>query len=422
MEHSFSTDNHTGCHSNPVRFPTVAVIGGGASGMIAALTASRVSGRKVHLIERQQRIGRKLLATGNGRCNLTNQNAVPGQYFGADAAFAIPALTGFTPADTLSFFSELGLLTITEPGGRVYPLSDSSNSVLDVLRFALDRAGVIQHCATPVESLRHSGNGFLLAGDALGTLKADAVILACGGAAGSKLGGVTDGYRLGKELGHRRTGLYPSLTRIRTDPDYPRSLKGIRVQAGLRLTRGDLLLGESQGEVQFTETGISGPAGFDLSRAAACGGDRLVLHLQLLPFDPDTVFHMLRTRCKRFPALEVSELFTGMLHNRLGRVLVRASGLPGQASLSSLSETQLKAAARLCTDFVLPVQGVDGFETAQVTAGGLRTEEFDPDTLESRLIPGLFACGEVLDIDGPCGGYNLQWAWASGVLAGRLGQ
>ena len=217
-----------------IRFPTVAVIGGGASGMMAALTAARVPGCRVHLIERQQRVGRKLLATGNGRCNLTNRNAAPGDYSGTDAAFASPALTGFTPEDTLAFFEELGLLTVTEPGGRVYPLSDSANSVLDVLRFALDRSGVVTHCGAPVEELRKTKQGFVLSGEALGTLKADAVILACGGAAGAKLGGVTDGYRLGKELGHRRTALYPSLTRIRTDVEHPKALKGIRVQAPSR--------------------------------------------------------------------------------------------------------------------------------------------------------------------------------------------
>ena len=399
---------------------TVAVIGGGASGMIAALTAAQVPGRHVLLLERQQRIGRKLLATGNGRCNLTNRNAAPADYFGTDAAFAAPALTRFTPQDTVEFFSGLGLLTVTEESGRVYPLSDSANSVLDVLRFALDRAGVEQRCASPVEELRPSGSGWQLACGSE-TITADAVILACGGAAGAKLGGVTDGYRLGKALGHRRSALYPSLTRILTDPEYPRSLKGIRVQAELRLTRHDNLLAESEGEVQFTETGISGPAGFDLSRAVSFGGDGQVVHLRLLPYDEAAVLRLLKARRDALPDLEASELFTGMLHNRLGRVVVKAAGIPAAAPLHELSDSQLGDAARRCTDFCLAVRGVDGFDAAQVTAGGLLTESFVPETLESRLHPGLFACGEVLDIDGPCGGYNLQWAWASGALAGRLG-
>ena len=403
------------------RYSSVAVVGGGASGMIAALTAAEVPGRHVLLLERQQRIGRKLLATGNGRCNLTNRDACPDDYFGTDPSFAFYALSRFRSVDTQRFFAHLGLLTTTEPDGRIYPLSDSSNSVLDVLRFGLDRAGVEQRCSFPVEEIQAEKGSYTLRS---GTekLHADAVILACGGAAGAKLGGVTDGYRLGKALGHRRSSLYPSLTRILTDPEYPRSLKGIRVQTALKLTRHGQVLAQSSGEVQFTETGISGPAGFDLSRAVSFGGEGQMLHLQLLPFDVDAVFRLVQARQKQFPDLETSELFTGMLHNRLGRVVVKAAGLSAAAPLSSLSETELRQAADQCTDFCLPVRGVDGFDSAQVTAGGLLTEGFDPKTLQSRIHPGLFACGEVLDIDGPCGGYNLQWAWASGRLAGRLGE
>ena len=401
-------------------YPTVAVIGGGASGILAALTAAEVPGRRVLLLEKQQRIGRKLLATGNGRCNLSNWNALPSAYFGTDAAFAVPALEAFSPLDVHRFFSHLGLLTVTEENGRIYPLSDSSNSVLDVLRFALDRAGVEQRCSFPVENIRRSGSGFLLSGGSE-TLTADAVILACGGAAGAKLGGCTDGYRLAAQLGHGRTALRPSLTRIRTSPEFPRSLKGIRVQAKLRLSRQDETLASVEGEVQFTETGVSGPAGFDLSRAASFGGDGLTLHLRLLPYDEPAVRSLLDAKIAAFPTLEASELFTGMLHNRLGRIVVKAAGIPAALPLSSLSEDQIAVAVSRCCDFCLPVLGVDGFDAAQVTAGGLQTDAFSPETLESRLVPGFFACGEVLDIDGPCGGYNLQWAWASGLLAGRLG-
>ena len=399
---------------------TIAVIGGGASGMMAALTVARDPRNRVILLERQQRVGRKLLATGNGRCNLTNINALPDAYLGQDTSFAAPALNAFTPQDTLRFFSSLGLLTVTEESGRVYPLSDSANSVLDVLRFALEQAGVLIRCSFPVDSLTRTAEGFrITSGEE--TLTADRVILACGGAAGSKLGGVMDGYKLLKALGHRRTPLYPSLTRIVTATDYPRSLKGVRVQASLRLTRGDLLLARADGEVQFTEKGVSGPAGFDISRAAAVGGDGLTLHLQLLPFSKEEILTLLQDRAGQFPFLEASDLFTGMLPNRLGRVVVKAAGIPANAQLASLSSDYLYAAAETCADFRLPVLGVEGFEAAQVTAGGVATRDFDPDTLESRLVPGLFVCGEVLDIDGPCGGYNLQWAWASGALAGRLG-
>ncbi len=399
----------------------VIVIGGGASGILAALTAAEDPNRRVLLLERQQRIGRKLLATGNGRCNLTNTGASGAHYHGENPAFALPALERFGPGDALDFFHSLGLLTQEEYGGRVYPLSNSANSVLDVLRFALDKAGVEQRCSSPVRAVRRDKQGFAVETENE-TLRADKLILACGGAAGAKLGGVTDGYQLAKSLGHKRTGLYPALVQLLTEPEYPRALKGVRVICSLRLKRKAFLLARASGELQFTETGVSGPAVFDLSRAAATGGDGLSLHIALLPQSPEELLALLGRRRESYPALPASEILTGMLHNRLGRMLVKYAGLPADRPLGELGEEDLRALVRACGDFCLPVTGTEGFDNAQVTAGGLRSSDFDPRTLESRLVPGLFACGELLDIDGDCGGFNLQWAWSSGRLAGRLGK
>lgn len=399
---------------------TVIVIGGGASGILAALTAAENKNRHVLLLERQQRIGRKLLATGNGRCNLTNTGAAPENYHGENPAFALPALEAFPPSAALDFFHGLGLLTQEEEGGRVYPLSNSANSVLDVLRFALDRAGVEQRCSALVKNVRREKQGFTLELENE-SLHADKLILACGGAAGAKLGGVMDGYQLAKALGHKRTGLHPALVQLTTDPEYPRALKGVRVPCALRLKRKAFLLARARGELQFTETGVSGPAAFDLSRAAATGGEGLSLHIALLPQSAGELKELLRRRREQYPELPASEMLTGMLHNRLGRMVVKYAGLGAAAPLSSLTEDDLDRLASACLDFTLPVTGTEGFDNAQVTAGGLRTSDFDPRTLQSRLIPGLFACGELLDVDGDCGGYNLQWAWASGRLAGRLG-
>ncbi len=400
---------------------TVAVIGGGASGMMAALTAAEDRGNRVVLLERQQRLGRKLLATGNGRCNLTNTGASPEHYHGRDASFPLPALEAFPPGETLCFFRSLGLLTAEEYGGRVYPLSNSANSVLDVLRLALDAAGVEQRCGESVRALRRKGKGFSLVTDG-GGLDADRVIVACGGCAGATLGGVKDGYELLRSLGHARTALHPALVQLTTAPEYPRALKGVRVQCSLRLARGGDVLAESRGELQFTEKGVSGPAVFDLSRAAATEGGPLTLHAALLPLSEDELLALLRERRAAQGALAASELLTGMLHNRLGRMLVKYAGLTAATPLSELTEKDLRRVAAACRDFALPVTGTEGFDHAQVTAGGAQTAQFDPRTLESRLVPGLFACGEVLDVDGDCGGYNLQWAWASGRLAGRLGR
>jgi predicted Rossmann fold flavoprotein len=397
----------------------VLVIGGGASGILAALTAAEDPQNKVLLLERQQRIGRKLLATGNGRCNLSNTGAGPAHYHGEEPDFVRPALERFPPEEALDFFHRLGLLTVEEYGGRVYPLSDSANSVLDVLRFALDKAGVEQRCAAPARSVRREKRGFTVETDE-GALYADRLILACGGAAGGKLGGGMDGYRLAKSLGHRRTGLYPALVQLTTAPEYPRALKGVRAACRLRLLRRDTVLAAAEGELQFTEKGVSGPVSFEVSRAAATGGEGLTLEIRFLPFGADAEA-LLAKRQDAFPALPAAEIFTGMLHNRLGRMLVKYAGVDASKPLRELDGEERRRLAQAAVAFRLPVTGTEGFDSAQVTAGGLRTEEFDPETLESRLVPGLFACGELLDVDGDCGGFNLQWAWASGRLAGRLG-
>ena len=399
----------------------VVVIGGGASGMMAALTAAEKKDNRVVLLERQQRLGRKLLATGNGRCNLTNTAAAPEHYHGAEADFVRPALERFGVQDTLDWFHALGLLTVTEYGGRVYPLSNSANSVLDVLRFALERAHVEQRLAAPAREIRRATGGYTVVTDEE-ELRADALIVACGGCAGGKLGGVTDGYALLKPLGHKRTGLYPALVQLLTAPEFPRALKGVRCPASLTLLSGESVLARSEGELQFTETGVSGPAVFDLSRAAATGGADLTLRIAFLPHTIEETLNLLRARRAAFPQLPAGEMLTGMLHNRLGRMLVKYAGLDAGKPLGKLTEGELAALAGVLLALPLPVRGTEDFDHAQVTAGGIKTSGFDPETLQSWFMPGLFACGELLDVDGDCGGFNLQWAWSSGRLAGRLGR
>ena len=401
---------------------TVVIIGGGASGMMAALTASEDKENRIILLERQQRVGKKLLATGNGRCNLTNTGASPESYKGTDPAFAAPTLGKVPPEKVLELFNSLGLLTVTEYGGRVYPLSNSANSVVDVLRFALDKENIELRAACPAREIKKAGSGFAVVTDD-GEINADHVIVACGGAAGVKQGGVSDGYELLKPLGHRRTALHPSLVQLKTDPAYPRALKGVRAQAALRLTLDGELLAESRGELQFTETGLSGPAAFDVSRAASFCSEGGTVSADLLPdYDESAVEALLENKVTALPQLCAEELFTGILHNRLGKMLVKYAGIAGTKPLGELTRDEISAAVRACKDFSLALYGTEGFDNAQVTAGGVKTSGFDPETLESRYVKGLFVCGELLDIDAPCGGYNLQWAWASGAVAGRLGK
>ena len=391
--------------------------------MTAALTAARL-GHEVTLYERQARVGRKLMATGNGRCNLTNTGAGPSNYHGEAPDFVRPALEAFPSEAALDFFRGLGLLAREEWGGRVYPLSNSANSVVDVLRQALDAAGVELVAGDRVRELRRAGSGYSVTTESGDKRSFDAVVVACGGLAGEKLGGGRDGYELLKALGHTRTALRPALVQITTEPMYPRSLKGIKADCALRVLSRGGLLASSCGELLFTETGVSGPAAFDVSRAVSEAGDaKMELEIDFLrDYTAAEVLAHLQNRAKTAPELPASELLTGSVHNRLGRMLIKYADVEASAPLSALSERELRTVAAACKRFKLPVRGTEGFANAQVTAGGIRTSEFDPRTLESRLCPRLFACGEVLDIDGDCGGYNLQWAWSSGVLAGHLGK
>ncbi len=396
----------------------VIVIGGGAAGMMAAITAADC-GHSVTLLERQARVGRKLMATGNGRCNLTNRHAAPAHYHGGDSDWCAYALAAFDVEATLDWFAGHGLVTTTEDSGRVYPYSNMAGSVLDVLRYALERPDIALCAGCTVSRIRRRGSGFTVETDQ-GSFAADKVILCAGGAAGSKVGGVMDGYQLAKQLGHHRTALYPSLVQLKTDPTYPRALKGVKAEAAVTIRRGHEVLAENRGEILFTEYGVSGPAIFEISRAAATGGEGLTVELDFLPdWTDEATMHWLRQRRDGAADREAGTLLAGTLHSRLGQMVCKAAGFTNQ-SAATLTDRELEKIGRCLRRFTLEVQGVCGFDQAQVTAGGLRTDEFDPETMESKLVPGFYACGEVLDIDGDCGGYNLQWAWSSGHLAGLV--
>ena len=395
----------------------VCVIGGGAAGMLAALTAAE-NGHRVLLLERQSRVGRKLLATGNGRCNLSNYHVSPAHYHGG-AGFCDFALSQFDVGKTLEYFASLGLLTVSEASGRIYPMSNMAGSVLDVLRYALERPEIDLQTSQTVTAVRKMPEGFSVKTET-DTFSARCLILAAGGAAGSKVGGGMDGYRLAKSLGHHRTALYPSLVQLKTDPTYPRALKGVKAQCGISICRGSQVLARNSGEVLFTEYGVSGPAIFDLSRSVSAGGSDLTCLLNFFPdWEEAEVLHWLSQRQAAMAAHEASTLLTGSCHTRLGQMICKSAGFTNQRA-AGLTRDDLRRIARQATHFALPITGTCGFDQAQVTAGGLDTSEFDPRTLQSRLVPGLYACGELLDIDGDCGGYNLQWAWSSGRLAGKL--
>jgi len=393
----------------------IGIIGGGASGMTAALAAAQ-AGNEVLLFERQARVGRKLLATGNGRCNLTNTNLDFSNYHGEDPDFAKFALDSFHVSRTLRWFDSLGLYTVTEPSGRVYPYSDQANSVVDVLRFALQRENVEILTDSEVTKARKTADGFLVESRDRQIL-CDRLIIACGGLAGTKLGGTMSGYQLLRSFGHHATRLRPALVQIRSSWQGCASLKGVRANCHAAIYHNNELYSQSTGELQFTQYGLSGPVIFEISRDVCQSGGNWVCKLDFLPDVSKKHFEYI-LQCRRKSDLPVEDFLTGILHNRLGRVLTQAAQLRGNRPTSELTDLEIHDLCETVKGFEVPLTETLGMDSAQVTAGGILTSEFNPETMESRLMPGLYACGEVLDIDGDCGGYNLQWAWSSGMIAG----
>ena len=394
----------------------IGIIGGGAAGMAAALAASEYENAQVVLMERQARLGKKLSATGNGRCNLSNIHAAQGGYHGDDRHFHEYALNQYPPSETLQWFSGLGLYTVTEPSGKVYPYSDQANSVVDVLRFSLERPNIQVLTDFEVQKVKKDGAVFSVSAKSE-TLEFDRLIIACGGLAGTKLGGTMSGYKLLRSFGHKCTKLRPTLVQVKTSWPGVSALKGVRANCKAVIYQNGKPHRGSEGEIQFTEFGLSGPVIYEISRDACQGGGEWECTLDFLPEISSDALAALLEKRKSSP-LTAEDLFTGILHNRLGRVIVKEAGIRGNLPICDLREDQLADVVALSKGFTVTLTEPLGMDAAQVTAGGIVTNEFDPTTMQSRLVPGLYACGEVLDVDGDCGGYNLQWAWSSGRLAG----
>ena len=395
---------------------TIGIIGGGAAGMAAALAAAEYESTSIVLMERQARLGKKLSATGNGRCNLSNLHASEGGYNGDDPQFHEYALKKFPPEETLQWFADLGLYTVAEPSGRIYPYSDQANSVVDVLRFSLEQKNIQVLTDFEVMKAKKDGQKFLVTSKNQ-TLEFDRLIIACGGLAGTKLGGTMAGYKLLRAFGHKCTKLRPALVQVKTSWGGVSALKGVRANCRAAIYHNGRRQRESVGEVQFTEFGLSGPVIFEISRDACQAPGEWECTLDFLPeLSADRLRELLAKR--RASGLNAEELYTGILHNRLGRVLVKEADIRANTPISSLTEGQIEEVITLTKGFTVSLTEPLGMDAAQVTAGGIVTSEFDPQTMESRLVPGLYACGEMLDVDGDCGGYNLQWAWSSGRLAG----
>ncbi len=388
------------------------IIGGGASGLMAAVAAENEN-CSVCIAEREKRVGRKILATGNGRCNMTNMGASEKNYHGRHPEFVRGAVKRFWVGETLELFKEMGILYKEEQNGKVYPYSDTASSVLDVLRRRVERSGAEIICGFDVKSVRKKGEGFEVYSYDNRRISCDRVIVAAGGKASPTLGSNGSGFELLKSLGHKITPLSPSLVQIRTETENVKKLKGIKLNGCLKIGNN-----YESGEILFTDYGLSGPPVFSLSSVMK-GAE--FAELDIMPeYGYDEVLSMLYERCAYLYDVSLEEFFTGMLNKRVGQTLLKSVGIaPLSRPASSLSEKEIKRIASAVKCWRFKIEGTMSWNNAQVTRGGADTTQFDPASMRSRLVDGLYACGEVLDIDGDCGGYNLQWAWSSGWLAGR---
>jgi predicted Rossmann fold flavoprotein len=392
----------------------LAVIGGGASGMTAAITAARL-GADVTIYERTDRVGKKILATGNGRCNMTNTGADETHYYGADRRFVRGALMRFDVLSTLDFFAQLGIVAKTEDEGRVYPYSSQASSVLDVLRFELERLGVRIVTGFEVKEIKRLKNGFEIAAYNGVRELCDKVIMAVGGKASPQLGSNGSGYDILKKLGHTVTPLYPALVQIKTETGFVKPLKGIKLDAEISIVKGGKKVRTEFGELLFTEYGISGLPVFKAS-VEVCGAKNASVLIDMMPeYNENEVLSMLRAR----RGVTLENYFVGMLNKRLGQTVLKHCGIaPLSRSSDSLTDNELLRAAHAVKSLELRIEGTMSWNNAQATMGGINVREVSPSTMESKIVKGLYITGELLDVCGDCGGYNLQWAWSSGMAAG----
>jgi predicted Rossmann fold flavoprotein len=399
----------------------LAIVGGGASGMMAGIIAARsLPGIKAVILERMDRPGKKLLATGNGRCNYTNKYVSLNNYHGNSPQFAKYALDIFTNEDTISFFRDLGVVARIENEGKVFPYSGNASAVLDALRFELDSLNIPVHTMFCIKTIKKEKNRFSLIAENGERLVAKKVIVATGGKASPALGSDGSGFDLLVSVGHECTRLSPAITHILTSTKDVKPLQGIKFLGSASAIYHGKVIATLEGEVLFTSIGLSGPPIFQLSCLVAnklCDEIWLDLMPQLHLKD---VADLLIERKTKLANMTMERYFSGLLNKRIGNLISRRAGIVKLSlPVSDLSYGQIHEMAKHIKSLRFAVEGLNSWKYAQVTAGGISTNDFNSKTMESKLVPGLYAIGEVVDIFGDCGGYNLQWAWSSGYLAGK---
>jgi len=396
----------------------VGVVGAGPAGIMAALEAAR-AGAEVHLYDTNAQVGRKLLVTGNGRCNITNLAAAPARYT-CDQPEALAAiLAAWPPERVLARLEEYGILTYATGDGWCYPLSESAGTVVDALAAALAARGVAVHLQCHVAGIAPAAAGLALAlGGPAKTQACDRIVVACGGKAYPALGSRGDVFPLLERLGHSVAPLRPALVPLVADMRALRALQGVRLDVGLRLEVDGAVAAETVGNLLFTESGFSGPAAMDVSHLVSARAQADVrVHLDLLPRHRDRVWALLgRMRRERMPLRVV---LGAALPPKVAPAVLASCGIPADALLADLSWADVERAMAALADVSARVTGTRGFGHAQVSAGGVPLAEVDPATMQSRRVAGMHLAGEVLDAIGPCGGYNLQFAWATGAIAGE---
>ena len=396
----------------------IAVIGGGASGLMAAITAKK-SGKEVIILERKDRILKKVLITGNGRCNITNVNANISNYFGKNISSVENILNRFTPQDTMDFFNELGIVCNEENRGKVYPLSGQASSVVDALRFEAEKLGIKIETEFYVRKIEKDGFKFRIYSEDRKKIEAGRVIIAAGGQSYPELGSNGSGFELAKELGHSVTKLSPSIVQLKTEKNQVKGLQGIKTDVAVTAYGDNKKICTYDGELLFTDYGISGNVVFNISFVMPLYKN-VEFEIDFMEkFDYNELYEMLKERKRILSHLTMENYFNGMINKKLGQFLSKVSGIEKLSKpVKDLNDSDIRKLCTVLKKYRVKILETTGFKNAQVTAGGVSLDEVNTETLESKIVKGLYFSGEVLDVYGECGGFNLQWAWASGHIAG----
>ena len=400
----------------------IAIVGGGAAGMAAAISAARSNPHlSIVILEKNPRVGKKLLATGNGRCNLTNQRIRAACYHG-DVSDGMRLLSVYPPQAVVEFFQSMGVLCREEEEGRTYPYNGQASAVLDALRKEMQRLHIQELCNFSVQKIERR-DFFALYSAEGEVISARRVILACGGKASPQLSSDGLGFLLAKSMGHSVTPLVPALAPVRTDPGLVRPLKRVRVRAAVSLSEQGNTVQKENGEVQFVDAGLSGICIFQMSHYASkyASQKKLEIVLDLLPeYSERQISRLIGEIAQRYPCLPAMDILSGVINKRVGQEVVRRV-LKEDISrpCRDVTEKYREKIVQTAKSFRFPVMGIFPWKQAQVTSGGIPLKEVSVPQMESKKWKGLYLVGELLNIDGICGGYNLHWAWSSGLAAGK---